>query len=233
MARLSPMDYRTALEVVYTAGEVDGAVAFPKPVLEALGRLVPCDVVTFHEHSGTSARVLVYSGEPKADLTPEIRAAHRRFKHQDPLRAADGARTVEDFVPLRDYRRTELYEYVDRPLGVQYMLQLYVDPALSDARLEFDRCDARFVDRDRAVLEVILPHLRQCARRARPRAALGRLSPREREILEQVAEGRTNAEIAWELGISAETVRKHLENLYAKLGAHNRTGAVAAAFGTR
>jgi RNA polymerase sigma factor (sigma-70 family) len=228
MVRLSAGDYRDALEVIYVAGEIDGAIAFPEPVLEALGRLVPCDVVAFHERGG-----IVYAGGPKGTVTPEIRAAHRRFAHQDPLRPADGARTVEDFGSIHDYRRTDLYRCVDRPLGVEHMLQLYVDPVVSDARLEFDRSETGFGERDRSVLELLLPHLRQFARRARPRAALARLSPREREILEHVSHGRTNVEIARALGISAETVRKHLENAYAKLGVHNRTGALAAAFGTR
>lgn len=56
-----------------------------------------------------------------------------------------------------------------------------------------------------------------------------RLSPRQREILELVAAGKTNAEIARLLWISPGTVRKHLENAYERLGVHTRTGAVAAA----
>ena len=48
-----------------------------------------------------------------------------------------------------------------------------------------------------------------------------RLTPREREILELVAEGRTNAEIAESLWVSRGTVRKHLDNVYAKLGVHS------------
>jgi len=57
---------------------------------------------------------------------------------------------------------------------------------------------------------------------------MGRLTPREREVLELVAEGRTNAEVAGVLWVSPGTVRKHLENAYDKLGVHTRTGAVAA-----
>jgi DNA-binding CsgD family transcriptional regulator len=53
------------------------------------------------------------------------------------------------------------------------------------------------------------------------------LTAREREILDLVAEGRTNAEIAAALWISPGTVRRHLENMYAKLGVHTRTAAVA------
>jgi DNA-binding NarL/FixJ family response regulator len=47
------------------------------------------------------------------------------------------------------------------------------------------------------------------------------LSPREAQILQQVATGHSNGAIAQRLGISAHTVRKHRENLMAKLGLHN------------
>ena len=57
--------------------------------------------------------------------------------------------------------------------------------------------------------------------------SLPQLTAREREILELVAEGHTNGEIAERLWISSGTVRKHLDNLYAKLGVHSRTAAAA------
>jgi DNA-binding CsgD family transcriptional regulator len=50
---------------------------------------------------------------------------------------------------------------------------------------------------------------------------------RERKILDLVAEGRPNAEIEESLWISRGTVRKHLDNIYAKLGVHTRTAAAA------
>jgi len=53
------------------------------------------------------------------------------------------------------------------------------------------------------------------------------LTPREREVLEMVAAGSKNADIATILGISAQTVRKHLENMFAKLSVDNRTAAAA------
>lgn len=56
------------------------------------------------------------------------------------------------------------------------------------------------------------------------------LTPREREVIGLVAEGLTNAQIARRLWISAGTVRRHLENVYEKLGVHTRTAAVRAAF---
>lgn len=116
-------------------------------------------------------------------------------------------------------------------------MRLWIDPSgTGGARFEFDRGDSDFSERDRAVLDLLLPHLRQLRRRAAVRRrGLGsrtngdrRVTPRERETLGVVAEGATNGEVASLLGISSETVRKHLENAYAKLGVHTRTGAVAA-----
>jgi DNA-binding CsgD family transcriptional regulator len=51
------------------------------------------------------------------------------------------------------------------------------------------------------------------------------LTAREREILAWVARGKTNPEIARALWISPATVRKHLANVYEKLGVHTRTAA--------
>lgn len=53
------------------------------------------------------------------------------------------------------------------------------------------------------------------------------LSRRELVVLERVAEGWTNGEIARALGLSPLTVKKHLERMCAKLGATNRAALVA------
>jgi DNA-binding CsgD family transcriptional regulator len=58
------------------------------------------------------------------------------------------------------------------------------------------------------------------------RDAVG-LTEREREVLALVAKGKTNPEIAETLWITPSTVRKHLENVYAKLGVRTRTAAAA------
>jgi LuxR family maltose regulon positive regulatory protein len=53
------------------------------------------------------------------------------------------------------------------------------------------------------------------------------LSEREAEVLELVAEGLTNQEIASRLFLSQHTIKAHTRNIYGKLGVHNRTEAVA------
>lgn len=60
-------------------------------------------------------------------------------------------------------------------------------------------------------------------------APLDDLTPREREILRLLVDGRTNAEIAAHLGLSLYTVKNHVRNLLGKLGAGSRTEAVSLA----
>jgi DNA-binding NarL/FixJ family response regulator len=57
------------------------------------------------------------------------------------------------------------------------------------------------------------------------------LSVREVEVLRLLARGKSNAQIADELVISLNTVRRHVSNIYAKTGAANR--AEAASYATR
>jgi pimeloyl-ACP methyl ester carboxylesterase/DNA-binding CsgD family transcriptional regulator len=57
-------------------------------------------------------------------------------------------------------------------------------------------------------------------------AAFASLSPREREILAQLTEGLSNAEIAERLGVSEKTVRNHLSHLFDKLGVWSRAQAI-------
>jgi LuxR family maltose regulon positive regulatory protein len=55
------------------------------------------------------------------------------------------------------------------------------------------------------------------------------LTPRETEVLQLIAQGLTNQEIADQLFISYETVKVHARNIYGKLDVHSRTEAVAQA----
>ena len=62
-----------------------------------------------------------------------------------------------------------------------------------------------------------------------PTALIEPLSDRELEVLQLIAEGLTNQEIANKLFLSLNTVKVHTRNIYGKLDAHHRTGAVAKA----
>ena len=58
----------------------------------------------------------------------------------------------------------------------------------------------------------------------------GGLTPREVEVLQLVAAGRTNRSIAGALAVSEHTVARHLNNIFAKLGVSSRAAATAYAF---
>lgn len=118
------------------------------------------------------------------------------------------------------------------------------DPALLDElweRLETDhRLDGRyrFIARDgeprtidfRARADFVPGHHIAIFRERQ--AARMSLSPREREVLTALAQGRTGAQVAQTLVLSPETVRTHIRNAMEKLGAATRTHAIALALTT-
>jgi DNA-binding NarL/FixJ family response regulator len=64
---------------------------------------------------------------------------------------------------------------------------------------------------------------------ASPKEAFPELTSREREILDLIAEGRTNAEIAARLFVSPNTVRNHISHIFAKLQVADRAEAIVRA----
>ena len=55
------------------------------------------------------------------------------------------------------------------------------------------------------------------------------LSEREREVLQAIAAGMSNRELAEEFMVSVGTIKTHLNNIYGKLNVHSRTLAIAQA----
>ena len=62
-----------------------------------------------------------------------------------------------------------------------------------------------------------------------PVAGLGALTGREREVLAEIAKGRSNREIARALNVSEKTVKAHVSSVLAKLGVQDRTQAALVA----
>jgi len=120
--------------------------------------------------------------------------------------------------------RSTLITYVSRRGRVQAKLVLGRKRGASD-----------FTERDQAVVEALVPTLSLCEaalpKLAAPPSdgALGALTPREREVMQYLQLGFTNAEIALACGTSPATVRNQLVSVFRKLGASTRAEAVALA----
>jgi DNA-binding NarL/FixJ family response regulator len=75
--------------------------------------------------------------------------------------------------------------------------------------------------------DLLSPAQRRALIHERPRLTL---SPRELQVLEGMAAGRSNAEIGRTLWLSEDTIKVHAKKLFAKTGVHDRAAAVAWAF---
>lgn len=167
------------LELVVTATDAERFIEVAKSHtfdVGIVGWIMPAGggrgILDALSHLPTPPRIVVYTGDPDADLpglTMSLGAAAFCSKSDPTARLLEAIRTV------------------------------------ADGRMVFP-----FVD----------------ARRA-PVDPLGILTRREQELLITLADGRTNAEIARELGLSVNTVKFHLRNLYDKLQVRNRSEATA------
>jgi DNA-binding CsgD family transcriptional regulator len=140
---------------------------------------------------------------------------------------------VSDFYSPLAWHNTAMYIESVQPDGFEHemMVCLPSGPASRTLRLLFWRGKGPdFTERERALLTLLRPHLQAAYVAAeRRRLAPVSLTPRQAEILEHVAAGLSNRQIARRLAVSEATVRKHLENTYARLNVTSRTAAVGRA----
>jgi DNA-binding CsgD family transcriptional regulator len=235
MEMLRSRDLHAALEFVETAWALAGERPFTLETLAALQELIPCDLIGYNELDCTHERIDYYLGNDGDGGDDELfwEVVYPICRHEQAY-AGYSATRLSDIVSRRSFVRTRAYAEWFRPLGIEAEL----DAGIARSRVRprnfvLDRVHGDFSLRDRAVLELIRPHLARIHETTALRLAAGasepdeldRLTPREAEILELVAAGLTNAMIAERLWVSPATVKKHLENVYAKLGVANRAAA--------
>jgi len=111
---------------------------------------------------------------------------------------------------------------------------------ISGDRVEsYDRVAGLLIGADDYVVkpfasDELLARIRALMRRARSASAhWAGLTPREREVLQLLAEGLEQQEIAESLAVSSKTVATHIERILSKLGVRSRAQAVAAAYRER
>jgi DNA-binding CsgD family transcriptional regulator len=241
--RLSRSDLAGTLDFLREAGDLDGTEPFPSEVLRRLAALVRCERMSYAEIDRERSALTVFTAtDPDADGPPE--EAYWATLDEHPIRRHRtltgelGAFKIYDFVNPSRLRRTQFYADFLRPWNTGGFLMSVCLPAPTGRTRTFnlERRSVDFGERERTLLDLLQPHLGQLGRaaevRRRARATVpiagdGVLTERETEVLHHVAEGMRNREIAQALWIAPGTVRKHLENIYAKLGVHSRAAAAA------
>ena len=233
-------DLRAVLEFVETAWALAGERPFTPETLAAMRELVPCDLVGYCELdrlNGCTLECFDTDDGASADdaLFWEIAGEHPLCRHQLAYRDFSATR-LSDVLARRRLANSRVYADWFRPVGI--VAEIEIGIARSRVRTRnfiLDRTEGDFSARDRAVLELARPHLARIHDATELRRAAGasgqgeleRLSPREAEVLELVAAGLSNAAIAERLWISPGTVKKHLDNIYARLGVRGRAAAAA------
>ena len=152
---------------------------------------------------------------------------------------AELARAQQDYARSQAYTQTALAlaqvfsdPYTVAALLIDQGLYTYKEGQLADLRATYLRLRMLACQVESPRVEyynrLFARLLAGCASELSP-APLEPMSEREREVLELVAAGHSNQQIARRLVITPATVKKHLEHIYTKLDVHSRTAALARA----
>jgi DNA-binding CsgD family transcriptional regulator len=251
VSTLRAADLRSALGLIHALERREASASFTAELLETLRGVIRSDLLSYHEqrrHASVGVRVPEALPRERTGLPCHLNPLFRY------ICARPDAARLSDFLPRKALHRQPFYDAQLRPLKLEYQLAVgFRASSIGSGVILFERVDGRdFSERDRQLLGLLRPHFVERCRRvererriaqleralrdssngaaapSRSNGVGGELTPREEEIIAWVGRGLTNKEIGTRLAISPETVRKHLENAYTKLGVHTRTAAVRA-----
>jgi DNA-binding CsgD family transcriptional regulator len=226
------------LAVIEAARSGQPADGLPPAVLACAQELVPCDKVAFSEFDPVQQRDYLNQSLPAEDGGPDP-VFYRHYWDCAPCSYAHRSgdlltvTTISDFYTQRQWHNTGMYADYLGPAGVEAEVMICLSaPGGHTRRLVFCRGPGPDFDgRDRLLLSLLRPHLNECYQEiGRRRCVVPALTSRQWDLLHLLATGHSNAEIARQLVVSVGTVRKHLENIFTRLGVTNRTAAIAKAF---
>jgi DNA-binding CsgD family transcriptional regulator len=230
----TPAALLQAVGALRKARDGDGFVLRDPAVADSLLAVLHADEISFNDldlrtRCSTTAEL----------LTTPVEELHRAIwdtigcSYPEPVRRLRGeVMTTGDFCSDRQWHCTGIYADLMRPscAGKTLVIPLPGPPGIA-RRLVFLRGPGRpFGEEDRSAAVLLQPHICESLRMQARREAARLLTARQIELLRLVAVGCDNCAIAKQLVVSRDTVRKHLENAYARLGVSSRTAAVARAF---
>lgn len=233
-------DYDRALAFVAEAAGIDGPQPFVADTIERFLSVVAADWCGYYEFTwarqvapGVDTYFVQTDQAPDPiDWTSEVVLnAATAWPLRDRLCSSSEPRKLSDFLSSIELQRHPWYHASMRPNGARHEMKMWLaGPDGTVQAFMFVRTRGRqdFDERDRSILALLRPHLSAIRTRWERRHRPSSLTTREAEILDLVAKGMSNAQIANALVVSPLTVRRHLENVFGKLGVHSRSAAVAA-----
>lgn len=230
-----------AARLIHEAADDDRDGELPPALLNGLDEIVPGGWVCFSELDLAMRRTISFQSSraapPDDDAGedafwrgyPELRPCHYLY---DGNVTRDDVVRLSDFTSYRDLVNTVLYQEYLLPNGERY--EMFVPLPTSPGRtrvLVFCRWDDDFTEAERDLLTLLRPHLVALheARRLH-RAGIPRLTARQWQVLRCLVAGQSTEQVAAAMCVSRSTVRKHLENIYERMGVTSRTAAVGRAF---
>jgi DNA-binding NarL/FixJ family response regulator len=165
------------------------------------------------------------------ELRPDVVVLDIRMRHVDGIEAIRRLRVHEDAPPvlvLTTFGEDEILSGALRAGASGFQLKDAPGEDLIRATRAVARGEGWL---DPAVTARVLNAYRDTSARV-PRPELELLTPREREVLQLIGTGATNAEICADLVVSEPTVKSHIGHIFTKLGLRDRAQAIVYAFDT-
>jgi len=245
--RLSPRDFDALQGAILELYDYRDAAAFREATPKIFLRMIPAeDFIMVDADVDVAARTMratdVWETSPRIKGDAIARMERAGWNHpftQHAMKTGNlGALKFSDFFSMREFRSSELYDEFYRHVSVERLLgamMLHGPTSVSTINTIRRSSEKDFSERDRLMLNLLRPHFdlarrnaeRVTARRAERAESLEsyRLTPRQQQVAEWLAKGKTNLEISLILDMRVRTVEKHVENILGKLSVENRTAA--------
>jgi DNA-binding CsgD family transcriptional regulator len=229
---------REVLDIVRVLAEARTVGSFIDRGMEELGSTMGGSLVSFNRLDLRSRTAAVAFRPYRAEQETIVHGVARLLA-EHPLYAwyttqADWSPVrISDVVPWHEFRESRLLSEWLRPAGACHAIAIMLVPPATGEWVYFmvNRADPDFTDYELQLCVGLQPAL--VALYLRLTLAAGSLDPvplaltrREQAVLGYLADGLTAEAISRRLPARPATVRKHQQNLYAKLGASDRLGAV-------
>jgi DNA-binding CsgD family transcriptional regulator len=240
---LTGAELHRAAHLAHEAADDPRGDLVPQALLDELVELVPCFDISYVENDVTHGRNVGFQDVDPTGTNPSapvddsdgaifqmlLRERSRRHLYESGPSATDVVRTF-DFYSEREWRSSDIYAETYCPCG-EWNSVIAPVPSRNGVRRLFifmrDKDEGAFSDRDRDLLMLLQPQLTALADARQRQRNVVPLTDRHREVLRHLAAGLSTEEIARQMFVSPTTVRKHIENIFARLGVSSRAAAVA------